>query len=107
MQVLFPVALAAAIFSMQQEAIPFKQSPRSFVITVFILSILVYVTIIFGKYAVPPLARRIIALRVNMRDEVGDKVGDALQPMKGPDAGETFGDEEKAIPRVCKTQGRA
>lgn len=112
MQVLSPLALAAIIFSMQQEALPFKQSPGSFVITVFILTVLVYVTVLFGKYALPPLARRIIALRVNMRDEVGEifkilvgsEAGDALQPMKGPDAGKTFEDEEKAISINCGTR---
>ena len=92
---------------MQQEAIPFKQSPRSFVITVFILIVIVYVRQLFGKYALPPLARRIIAFWGNKRDRVGEvrkfltegEAGDALQPMKGLDPGRALGDEENINPR--------
>jgi hypothetical protein len=92
-QIVCPVALAAGIFSMQQEAIPFKQSPRSFAITVFTLMVMVYVTHLFGKYALPPMWRRIIALWVKGRDEIramcktveGVDVGETIQAMKGPD----------------------
>jgi hypothetical protein len=54
-QFLYLVALAAAIFSMHQTAIPFEQSPRAFLLTIFILMIMVYVTKLFGKHAVPSL----------------------------------------------------
>jgi hypothetical protein len=112
MQVLYPVGLAAAIFSMQQEAIPFKQSPRSFVITVVMLIIIVYATLLFGKYALPPLARRILAFWVNKPGEAGEfhKVGagkeneEATQPMKGPDLGKALGDEEQMLERACGTR---
>jgi hypothetical protein len=110
MQVLYPVALAAGIFSMQQEAIPFKQSPRSFVITVFTLIVVVYATLLFGKYALPLLARRIITLWVKERNEVGevpeilveDATEDALQPRKGLDMGRPLGDEENVIPKSLR-----
>ena len=42
-QVLYPVALAAAIFSMQPAVIPFDLSPRSFTIAIFVLIALVFV----------------------------------------------------------------
>jgi hypothetical protein len=91
---------------MQQEAIPFKQSPRSFVITVFILIIIVYVSQLFGKYTLPPLARRISAFWGSKRDRAGEvgkllkgEVGGALQTMRGLDPGKTLGDEENNIPR--------
>lgn len=68
---------------------------------------MVYVSQLFGKYALPPLARRILALWGNTRDRVGKvrkvstegEVGDALQPMKGLDPGKTLGDEENVIPK--------
>jgi hypothetical protein len=104
-QIVCPVALAAAIFSMQQEAIPFKQSPRSFAITVFMLMVMVYVTHLFGKYALPPMWRRIIALWVKERDEIRAmcktleevEVGETIQAMKGPDLENPPVDEEEVV----------
>jgi hypothetical protein len=97
---------------MQQEAIPFKQSPRSFVITVFMLIIIVYATLLFSKYALPPLARKILAFWVNKPGEVGGVrkvlVGgedeEASQLRKGLDLGKVLGDEENMLERACRTR---
>lgn len=51
------MALAAAIFSMQQPAIPFEQTPRSFGITVFIIMVMVSATQIFGIHALPTVRK--------------------------------------------------
>jgi hypothetical protein len=58
-QCLYPVALAAGIFSMQQGAIPFTQTPKTFAITVFIIMIMVSATQIFGIHALPWLRKMI------------------------------------------------
>ncbi|PVH69933.1 hypothetical protein DL98DRAFT_149862 [Cadophora sp. DSE1049] len=48
--VLYPFALAAAIFSMQTEAIPFNLTPRSFAITCLVLIIVVYASRLAGRH---------------------------------------------------------
>jgi len=63
---------------MQQDAIPFKQSPRTFVITVFALIAIVYITLLFGKYAIPPFVRKILAFRIRELDELVDVRGTAV-----------------------------
>lgn len=88
---------------MQREALPFKQSPRSFVITVFTFSVIIYVTQLFGKHALPSMVRRLLAWRSKRSDTgktdkifVGDELGDAPQLVKGLGLEQTLGDEEKA-----------
>lgn len=104
-QFLYPVALAAAIFSMQQTAIPFEQNPRSFLLTIFILMIVVYVTNLFGKHAVPSLLKGIGWL-VNQREGVSckvvsvDQIGDVGDPMKGVVQDGTVADEENIKPKM-------
>jgi hypothetical protein len=112
MQILYPIALAANIFSMQQDAIPFEQSPRSFIITVFALIIIVYITLLFSKYPIPPFARRIFPIWVKNHDNVGDisetvlvaEVGDAFQARKERDLRLTLGDEEQVLPKSLGTR---
>jgi hypothetical protein len=88
---------------MHQDAIPFEQSPRTFVITVFALIIIVYIALLFGKYAIPQFARRIIALWVSQMKEVRETVvedesGEGLQPRKGLDLRKVLQDEEQVMP---------
>jgi hypothetical protein len=63
-QILYPIALAAAIFSMQPGIIPFDLTPRSFTFAVFILIAMVYAIRLIGRYAQPylPLLPNPIAL---------------------------------------------
>jgi hypothetical protein len=107
-QFLYPIALAAGIFSMQQPAIPFEQSPRSFLFTIFILMVMVYVTKLFGKHAMPTLRkgigwwvdrRKVVACKVVSEDQIGE-VG---EPMKGMVQDGTVDDEENIKPKMRET----
>lgn len=49
-QILYPTALAAAIFSMQPGAIPFDLTPRSFALAVFTLMATVYAIRLIGRH---------------------------------------------------------
>jgi hypothetical protein len=49
-QILYPIGLVAAFFSMQPGAIPFDLTPRSFAISVFILILMVYATRLIGNH---------------------------------------------------------
>lgn len=77
-------------------------------ITVFALIIIVYITLLFGKYALPQFARRIIALWVREQDQmkevretvVEDESGEVLQPRKGLDLGKVLQDEEQVMPNA-------
>jgi hypothetical protein len=93
---------------MQQDAMPFKQSPRSFAITVFTLTALVYLAHLFGKYALPPVWKGMHAVWVKERDEITAKckkveeVGNeqTIRPIRGPDLENTpASDEEVMSPR--------
>lgn len=66
LQILYPIALAAAIFSMQPGAIPFDLTPKSFALAIFILIAIVYAIRLLGKHAQPhwPLLRDRIAVRL-------------------------------------------
>jgi hypothetical protein len=104
-QFLYPVALAAAIFSMQQTAIPFEQSPRSFLLTIFILMIMVYVTNLFGKHAVPSLRKGVgwwVAQGegVACKDVSEDQIGEVGEPMKGVVQDGNVADEENIKPKM-------
>jgi hypothetical protein len=75
LQILYPIALAAAIFSMPQEVIPFDPSPRSFMLVVFVLIVVVYVIRVVRRHALwclPALQRR-ITLRIK-KDRLGESV---------------------------------
>jgi hypothetical protein len=52
-KVLYPIALAACIFSMQPNAIPFEMTERSFILTVFVLIFAVYAFRLTGRVLVP------------------------------------------------------
>jgi hypothetical protein len=53
-QILYPTALAAAIFSMQPGAIPFDLPPRSFALAVFVLIATVYAIRLIGRHTQLP-----------------------------------------------------
>ena len=103
---LYPIALAAGIFSMQQTAIPFEQSPKSFVTMVVILMILVYVTNRFGKHAVPSLRHVIGWWWVDRGEGVAckvvseDQIGGVGEPMKRVVQDGTVADEEIVKPKM-------
>lgn len=52
-QFLYPIALAACIFSMQPEAIPFEITMRSFIITIVILMFIIYFIRLASRYITP------------------------------------------------------
>jgi hypothetical protein len=84
-QVLYPIGLAAAIFSMQQEAIPFELTPRSFTLTVFLLIVMVHIVRIMGRYVLSrwPLLPKTVALwlkREKMDAVENDKEPSVLLP---------------------------
>jgi hypothetical protein len=76
-QILYPIALAAAIFSMQPGAIPFDLTPRSFAFAVFILIVIVYAIRLIGRHTQPrwPLQQNPLALWLKRKkvDEDVDK----------------------------------
>jgi hypothetical protein len=53
LQVLYPPTLAAAIFSMQQSAVPFELTPRAFFYALVALFIMVYATQFIGRHLLP------------------------------------------------------
>jgi hypothetical protein len=94
---------------MQQEAVPFKQSPRSFVITVLTLIVTVSATLLLGRYALPPLARIIFAVWVSKPNGIEEFRKFLVQEkeedeIKGLDLCRTLGDEEKSVGRSCGTR---
>ncbi|KAH9203700.1 hypothetical protein DL95DRAFT_472141 [Leptodontidium sp. 2 PMI_412] len=103
---LYPVALAAAIFSMQQEAIPFQQSPKSFMLTVLILMIMVYVTQLLGKHALPWL-RKTTAWWIERSESedisklvLGAQFAVGVKPGKGASQEIALVDEESITPKT-------
>ena len=79
MQILYPVALAAVIFSMQQEVIPFNLNPGSFALAVFVLIVIVYairVVLRHASWCLLALQRR-ITLR-SKTDKLGESVDEPL-----------------------------
>ncbi|PVH68613.1 hypothetical protein DL98DRAFT_599379 [Cadophora sp. DSE1049] len=109
--ILYPVALAAAIFSMQQPAIPFPQTPRTFGITVIIFFFLVVVAQ-FLVIRAQPWMRRIITwwLDRNVREEANGIMPDARvrkeeEVVKGG-VQETVTDEESAAPEMSRDKSR-
>jgi hypothetical protein len=94
-QVLYPIALAACIFSMQVQAIPFKTTPESFIITIIILILITYVIRLTSRYIIPrwALAKRHTSegLRSWLKGSREDKAVDSWVP----DAGETWRDKLK------------
>jgi hypothetical protein len=77
--ILYPVALAAGIFSMQQEVIPFDPNPRSFTLVVFALILMVCAIRVVLRHALwclPALQRR-ITLRTKS-DKLGESVDEPL-----------------------------
>jgi hypothetical protein len=53
LQVLYPPALAAAIFSMQKSAVPFDLTPQAFAFALVVLFIMVYVIRFVGRHVLP------------------------------------------------------
>jgi len=78
LKILYPTALAAAIFSMQPGAIPFDLTPRSFALAVFILIAIVYAIRFISRHVQPrwPLQQNPIALWLKTKkvDEDVDKI---------------------------------
>jgi len=77
LKILYPTALAAAIFSMQPGAIPFDLTPRSFALAVVILIAIVYTIRVISRHVQPrwPLQQNPIALWLKTKkvDEDVDK----------------------------------
>ena len=79
LQILYPVGLAATIFSMQQEVIPFDPNPRSFTLAVIALIVMVYairVVLRHASWCLPALQRR-ITLRTKT-DKLGERVDEPV-----------------------------
>src|SRR5947209_3533177 len=112
-QVLYPVALTAAIFSMQQEAIPFHLNRRSFALAVFILIAMVYAIRLVIRHGLLywPSLRRTIALWLRTT-QLGRKVDQPSEsefqgrfsPITGIYPDRIMGDEERDVPRTCGTR---
>jgi hypothetical protein len=86
-QILYPIALAAAIFSMQPGAIPFDSTPKSFALAIFILIVMVYTIRLIGRHAQPrwPLLQNPISLWLKRK-----KLDEDIDKVSGNAFGDTF-----------------
>ncbi|KAH8592566.1 hypothetical protein B0O99DRAFT_629207 [Bisporella sp. PMI_857] len=101
-QILYPVALAAALFSMQPAAIPFDLNPRAFALSVVIIIATVYTIRLIDRHIQRcwPLLKNSIALWLK-RSKGGESIGvsgdrfrDTFPPHAGIDL-DTIVDEER------------
>ncbi|KAH6696411.1 hypothetical protein BKA61DRAFT_662501 [Leptodontidium sp. MPI-SDFR-AT-0119] len=103
--VLYPIALAAAIFSMQPGAIPFDLTARSFVLTIGSMIVMVYIIRFVNKRALScwPLMQTTFAKcmkKERMRDFFGGGESSVLQSWFGvgvPTTSSAYGDRISAI----------
>jgi hypothetical protein len=95
---------------MQQKAIPFEQSPRSFALTVFIMMIMVSVTQLFGTHALPSL-RKLFFWWVE-RGEIEEvykrdkELRDVARSVEGLAQDIIITDEERATRKTLKDKTR-
>jgi hypothetical protein len=101
---------------MQQPAIPFELTPRSFVITVFIIMIVVSLTQIFAMHALLSLQSKLAATWRKVRRWVERIKGEGAHraglngldgPRPGAGQGETPTDEERVLPKISTVKPRS
>jgi hypothetical protein len=108
-QILYPIGLVAAFFSMQPGAMPFDLTPRSFALSVFLLILVVYAIRLIGRHVQLswPSLQNPIALwpkrgKVDVDEFSGDESGDPIPPRPGIDLARI--NEERNDPRASGTR---
>jgi hypothetical protein len=113
-QLLYPIGLAAAVFSMQQAAIPFPQTPKAFGITVVFFICMVAAIQFFVVHAQPWLWKMITSwLERGVREETKGIMPDAKVKKKeevtkgGVQERVTdVTDEESVMPKMSRDKSR-
>jgi hypothetical protein len=114
-QLLYPIGLAAAVFSMQQAAIPFPLTPKAFGITAVFFICMVAAIQFFVVQAKPWLWKMITSwLEIGMREETKGIMPDAQvkkkEKMVKGGVQETVTtdvtDEESVMPEVLRDKSR-
>lgn len=112
-QFIYPTALAASIFSMQPDVIPFSQNPKSFALVVFIFIAVIYVIRLFVQYI--PLHYTMLLgwarwwnrsdkVQENGQEPTESTIGDGLSPIAGLRSDRSRNDEERNDPRSLGTR---
>jgi hypothetical protein len=97
---------------MQLTVIPFKPTSKSFVITFFIMIVIVFVGQVFGTHAVPPLRKSITRwIERGKREEVhrgmaGAEPKNEDKPVKGVGQERTPTDEESVTPEISRVKAK-
>ena len=113
-QLLYPTGLAAAVFSMQQAAIPFPQTPKAFGITAVFFIWIVAAIQFFVIHAQPWLWKTVkLWLERGVREETNGIMPDALvkkkvEIMKGgvQERVTEVTDEESVTPKMSRDKSR-
>jgi hypothetical protein len=104
---------------MQQAAIPFEQTPKSFGITVFIIMVMVSLTQLFGIHALPSLRKTLASARKKIgwwiergegeevhRIMAGAELKNGDKPVKDVGQERTPSDEERVTPKTSTVKAR-
>lgn len=97
---------------MQLTVIPFKPTPKSFVITFFVMIVIVFVAQVFGTRAVPSLRKSITRwTKQGEREEdhrgmAGAELKKEDKPVKGVGQERTLTDEESVTPEISRVKAK-